>query len=162
MKSDVDYARSEGPPADWRRLAVFDAAGGHKLRGVIEANAAEGWFIRYVFGPDGRVLRDGENMVTERVEADILIQRTFGCGAPIRPPEGWTPSNHIAAGYPDMDHAREPLRFTPPNERTGDKPPPVPSPPTPPPSASHRPRTPEDGQRIHTPEGGKPITTRGG
>lgn len=95
MKSDVAYARYRGPPADWRRLRVFDAATGQQLNGVIEASAVEGWFIRYVFGEDGKILRNGPDKVTERVEAPILIQKCFGCGAPIRPPEGWTPSQRF-------------------------------------------------------------------
>lgn len=95
MKSDVDYARVKGPPKDWTRLAVFDAASGQQIHGVIEANAAEGWFIRIVRDAEGKIVRDGPERRTERVEAEILIQRTFGCGAPIRPPEGWTPSQRF-------------------------------------------------------------------
>ena len=67
---------ASGTPRDWFRYAVFDAATGEKLLRVVEANAEEGWFIRYRTGPDGRLLRDGDQIAAERVEMPIRIERS--------------------------------------------------------------------------------------
>ncbi|WP_372397103.1 hypothetical protein ABMY26_23830 [Azospirillum sp. HJ39] len=55
-------------------VSVFDGETGEKLQRVVEANDAEGWYRAYAAGPDGRVLRDGEEAVIERVERPIRIE----------------------------------------------------------------------------------------
>lgn len=64
-----------GVPRDWFRYVVIDVATGEKLLRVVEANAEEGWFVRYRTGPDGRLLRDGDRVASERVERAIRIER---------------------------------------------------------------------------------------
>lgn len=76
LPDDLDYARAKGPPADFHRVEVMDAATGEVFLRVLEANAAEGWFIQYETHADGRLLADGKGgVVTTRVERPIIIRR---------------------------------------------------------------------------------------
>lgn len=89
-RTDVDYAKVNGPPVGWQRLAVFDVETGRKISGVIEANAAEGWVVVMLRDADGKVMRRGDEKVTVRTHRAIVILRCHGCGAPLRPPPGWS------------------------------------------------------------------------
>ncbi|WP_042442522.1 hypothetical protein [Azospirillum sp. B510] len=55
-------------------VSVFDGETGEKLQRVVEVNDTEGWYRAYAAGPDGRVLRDGEEAVIERVDRPIRIE----------------------------------------------------------------------------------------
>ncbi len=76
-------AEVELPYAHWRatpdagRLRIIRVADGAVLEGVIEASAAEGWYVQKVRGLPP-VIVDGERQAaTRRVECEIRIVRTI-------------------------------------------------------------------------------------
>jgi hypothetical protein len=64
---DIDYAKVGGPPRDWHKIIVLDAATDQELDRVIEANATEGWVVRRV--------REGNRVSEQRTDMPIRIMR---------------------------------------------------------------------------------------
>jgi hypothetical protein len=55
-------------------VSVLDVETGEKLQRVVEADDTEGWYRAYAAGPDGKLVRDGEEAVIERVDRPIRIE----------------------------------------------------------------------------------------
>lgn len=67
----IDYAHWE----THRGAHVQDAETGEPIKGVIEANAVEGWFTRHVRDAEGRIVSTeaGDEAAVERIEQAIRI-----------------------------------------------------------------------------------------
>ena len=74
MTRRFKYAIAGGPPAFYSAVEIIHEPSGELIEYVTEANAVEGWLIRYVVNADGRVVRGADgNAETERIEAPIKI-----------------------------------------------------------------------------------------
>ena len=63
--AELTYARVNGPPADYRNVEVcFE---GKWSGDWVEANADEGWGIRFVKDAEGRVIIEGDEAKRETV-----------------------------------------------------------------------------------------------
>lgn len=71
--AEISFAKVGGPPANWRKLVVH--CDGVELRGVVEADAVQGYAVRWRRDGHGRVMRmaDGSALEIERVEGMITI-----------------------------------------------------------------------------------------
>lgn len=66
------YAITGGPPDDWNQLLVFWNEIEHQE--FVEVNVTEGWGIRYKRDHLNRLVRDGDELATERVEGKFRLE----------------------------------------------------------------------------------------
>lgn len=70
----VAYAKVFGPPENWRELRIFDATFGYEIKGVIEADAEQGWYDRYAEDKNGKLISVQGEVVIERIHRRIRIE----------------------------------------------------------------------------------------
>lgn len=71
------YAKSGGPPADWRNLRIVNLATGKEIRDVHEADAFNGWVkvaVRDEADPS-RFKSQGGSILMRRLDVRIRIER---------------------------------------------------------------------------------------
>ena len=68
------YAKSGGPPVNWRKLRIMRVSTGKEVRDVVEANAFEGWVVQALRDDEGNLKRRGAELSTRRVEMKIRIE----------------------------------------------------------------------------------------
>lgn len=69
------YAKVDGPPRDWHRLKIWDLDRLRYVDEVIEANADEGWVLRYSRRDDGRLVVVGDELMRVQEHGRFAIDR---------------------------------------------------------------------------------------
>lgn len=67
------YAAVDGPPYCWPFVKIVDRSTGDTIKGVLRANADEGWYEAYQFDEAGRPIINGDEYAKRIVETNVEI-----------------------------------------------------------------------------------------
>lgn len=74
MPDDLIYAKV-GVTPDAHHLRVIDLDTGAPVNRVLEINTRQGWLVRHVTDGQGRPVRTGDGLATERVAGRFRLEK---------------------------------------------------------------------------------------
>lgn len=69
---EITYAKTGGPPDNWKGLRVLDCHG-NEIKNVVEVNTLMGWVKRIAVGDDGNPRTSGDELVIEELTGQFTI-----------------------------------------------------------------------------------------